>query len=519
MPETSSFFPPDSTSFSSPTDTVSRLEAVLFCARLGLRVHPLHPRSKKPHLKHYPRKATTDETQIRRWAARFPDCNWGCVAGKSSGVCVLDVDRRHGGEASLQQLEAQYGPLPLTWQVETSDGWHLYFRLPANGLHGEVLHGLSGVELLTNGHNVLLPGSIHPSGAVYTWSVFHPTPTLLTLADAPAWLMAEEGVFQNVQNRASHKSYVKREGDSVTSTAGVEIKALLADWGVVQRILPLLGLHASTRPGQSFLCVVHPEGHPSAAILKPTVEGVPYVYADFHERDGRRVYQLVSVYYALKTSQDLGALNRDYGDPGFYVWTVRMLYEAGVISRSKVHAPKLPEWLLKSAPPFAHEVYAVVCDLISVRWRREYGAPFPLSWGFVRNWAKSMGYDVPKNAIGRVICWLLGGGILRWVARHKNTSLFLFGTRPYRMFRRRRRQPPTRTKAELEERLEAEAQAAPASRLGLRDPVQHASPGEHGSPVCSNCAAHRVVEGCDDCKAFRGQQILLNKRRQLGLQE
>jgi len=69
----------------------------------------------------------TDQSVIRGWWATYPNANVGVYTGD---LFVLDVDRRHGGDATLQQLTAVYGDLPPTVTVRTGDGWHYYFRRP-----------------------------------------------------------------------------------------------------------------------------------------------------------------------------------------------------------------------------------------------------------------------------------------------------------------------------------------------------------------------------------------------------
>lgn len=47
-------------------------------------------------------------------ALRAPYANLGILTGQASGVFVLDVDPRHGGDTALAGLERVHGPLPYT---------------------------------------------------------------------------------------------------------------------------------------------------------------------------------------------------------------------------------------------------------------------------------------------------------------------------------------------------------------------------------------------------------------------
>ena len=88
------------------TSTQTELvNAALDYARAGLPVFPLQPQGKVPLVKQGLYAATTDEQQITRWWRRFPQANIGIPTGQPSERIVLDVDPRHGGQASLQQLQ------------------------------------------------------------------------------------------------------------------------------------------------------------------------------------------------------------------------------------------------------------------------------------------------------------------------------------------------------------------------------------------------------------------------------
>ncbi len=65
----------------------------------------------------------------RDWCAT----NVGIRTGPVSGLLVLDVDPDNGGNATLDALLAEHGPLPTTYRVRTgSGGTHYYFAHPAD---------------------------------------------------------------------------------------------------------------------------------------------------------------------------------------------------------------------------------------------------------------------------------------------------------------------------------------------------------------------------------------------------
>lgn len=142
------------------------------CGRLG---HGLHD-------------ATVDEGLIRSWWGRQPAANVGLVTGSRSGVGILDVDPRHGGDAALAALQAEHGPLPPTLEVETgSGGSHLYFR-HHEGMGCSRGRLPAGIDVRAGGGYVVAAGSIHPNGRRYRWRPGR-GPHEAPLADWPPWLL------------------------------------------------------------------------------------------------------------------------------------------------------------------------------------------------------------------------------------------------------------------------------------------------------------------------------------------
>src|SRR5215211_444197 len=115
------------------------LKKALTHAKLGYRVHPV--RGKRPLLKSWPERATTDRDQIKTWWSKWPTANVGIATG--GGLAVLDVDPRNGGDESLDAFEREHGELPETRTVRTGGGgWHYYFSEGVGLRSGELAPGL-----------------------------------------------------------------------------------------------------------------------------------------------------------------------------------------------------------------------------------------------------------------------------------------------------------------------------------------------------------------------------------------
>lgn len=164
-------------------------EAALYYAALGWSVIPVAPRSKTPLVpwQDFQRHSPTPET-IETWYARWPKANVGIVTGAVSSLIVVDVDPKHGGEESLDALQASHGPLPLTPEVRTGGGGrHLYFRHPGGSVRNRVGFAL-GLDLRGDGGVIVAPPSVHPSSHLYQWvGAF---PKLSDFAASPRWLLS-----------------------------------------------------------------------------------------------------------------------------------------------------------------------------------------------------------------------------------------------------------------------------------------------------------------------------------------
>jgi Bifunctional DNA primase/polymerase, N-terminal len=156
------------------------LAAALEYAARGWHVFPCRPRSKAPAIENGFYRATTNPETIKEYWSNS-DRNIGIRTGVASGFWVLDVDDDDGGEASLNALQAKHDRLPITREVTTADGRHLYFRYTQEVR--QTVKIAPGLDTRTNGGYVLAPPSIHPDGPVYAWA------NNAELAIAPDWLL------------------------------------------------------------------------------------------------------------------------------------------------------------------------------------------------------------------------------------------------------------------------------------------------------------------------------------------
>lgn len=131
-------------------------------------VIPIAPGMKRPpkdfHWEDFQKRRATD-AQMDQYREAYEGYNWAVVCGRVSQLVVFDADDEAAYQWGLQHLIST----PL--KVRTGKGWHLYYRYPkGENIPYQDLRDTLGVngEIRSDGHYVVGPQSIHPSGARYT---------------------------------------------------------------------------------------------------------------------------------------------------------------------------------------------------------------------------------------------------------------------------------------------------------------------------------------------------------------
>ena len=181
--------------------TLPTKQAALAYLKRHWSVIPMHAHDKRPSIRWLEfQHRYASESEVQDWYAHWPDGNVGIVTGVISGLVVLDIDPKHGGDASLAKLIQEHGPLPHTIEAVTGGGGrHVYFSHPGGMVRNKV--GLAaGIDLRGDGGCVVAPPSVHASGKSYTWLEGH-DPEQAKLAPMPGWLLAE---ITGVPTRRGH---------------------------------------------------------------------------------------------------------------------------------------------------------------------------------------------------------------------------------------------------------------------------------------------------------------------------
>ncbi len=161
--------------------------SVLGLANRGFRLFPVEVRGKRPLIKEWPVKATSDPQAVRMWMKQYPDGNWGLATGRASGIFVLDVDGEKGAAAISEWVRLHGDDWTNTLTVKTGRGAHLYFLWPTGvPVRNSASKLAGGLDVRGEGGYVIVPPSVHPSGQVYQWEG---TGQNAQIMPAPKWLL------------------------------------------------------------------------------------------------------------------------------------------------------------------------------------------------------------------------------------------------------------------------------------------------------------------------------------------
>jgi hypothetical protein len=156
----------------------------------GWAVFPLIPNGKTPLTKNGFKDASKDSQVVSLWWDQNPEANIGIATGTVSGLVVLDLDEKHGGYETLEELNEQGFSVGNTLTAQTGGGGlHFYFRHPGFNVKNKA--GLfPGLDIRGDGGYVVAPGSIHESGHSYEWL----ETDLAPIENLPGWLKEKMSV-------------------------------------------------------------------------------------------------------------------------------------------------------------------------------------------------------------------------------------------------------------------------------------------------------------------------------------
>lgn len=351
------------------------------CGLVGCKNKGKHPACKDGF-----KDAVMDFEQAAELFQFREDLNIGIACGMQSGITIIDVDPRHGGDESLAKLESLLGALPHCPVVLTGGGGrHLVFDRPdmkipnrSNAFGKEY----PGLDIRNDGGYVVWPPSLHESGRHYEFSDdffdidFPPMPDQWKMLGSASHGVRKDKIVDRHQNSGNQSDWTP---DDV--------------WGMLEVLDPDMGYSDWISIGMAL----HKEGFDIDLWDRWSSRGSKYNGIgdlDFHWRSfnksGTRTIGTIVEWATLQG------------------WHPERRYEERVTSQAAEDtiAPLVKKMLAKSAPP-------AVAAPISAPEKKEK----PIKESSKSKQEKTKGY-VPKFGFDPMT---LPGGIgetIRWITKH-----------------------------------------------------------------------------------------------------
>jgi RecA/RadA recombinase len=207
---------------------MKNIDFAKFYIEKGWQVLPLKAKDKKP-LVPWKNGGSTDLSVIAHWFELWTDANIGIVTGKNSGIVVLDVDKKHGGEESLLRLTEENWVLPDTPISHTGGGGlHYIFLHPGFDISNSAGALGAGLDIRADGGQICAPPSVHETGNKYYWDEFF-KPSKTTIAAMPMWML--EILMKPKENNA----VVRMDGEVESYQAGTRNSSLTSLAGTMHK--------------------------------------------------------------------------------------------------------------------------------------------------------------------------------------------------------------------------------------------------------------------------------------------
>jgi hypothetical protein len=152
-------------------------EAALIYTARGWSVFPVGG-NKKPLVASWEpfQSRLASETEIHAWYSRHRNAGIAIATGRLSGLVVLDIDVKSGGEKTLKQLikdgVLKQSDLETSSVTTQSGGKHYFFRYPEDVGGDRVPNAIGlwpGIDVRADGGYVVAPPTLGSSGKLYEW--------------------------------------------------------------------------------------------------------------------------------------------------------------------------------------------------------------------------------------------------------------------------------------------------------------------------------------------------------------
>jgi len=197
----------------------SVIEGKCTCGKVGCTSAGKHPQTLNGL-----KAATVDIDTINTWFKHWPKANIGIATGAISGIGVIDIDPKHGGGESLDELTHKYGKIPDTVEAITqSSGRHIIFQYE-QGFRTTAGKLGRGIDTRGDGGYIVAAPSRGLLGT-YEWEASS-DPQDCPIVRAPAW------VLQLLNDKKEHEFCSEKIGEGLRNAYMCSIGGVLRSRGV-----------------------------------------------------------------------------------------------------------------------------------------------------------------------------------------------------------------------------------------------------------------------------------------------
>ena len=143
-------------------------KAIEFYYKLGGSLVPAAYKSKVPTLKNWSKNIVSKEDFIKAYSKK--KMNYAFIIPKN--MFIVDIEAHKGGLKTVDILKKQGIDIKKTYTVTTGrGGLHCYYSYDGElALNKKSFMKFEGIEILTTGHLITIPPSVHQNGKPYTAS-------------------------------------------------------------------------------------------------------------------------------------------------------------------------------------------------------------------------------------------------------------------------------------------------------------------------------------------------------------
>jgi hypothetical protein len=343
------------------------------------------------------RSSPADEDEVRAWLELDPSTGIGVITGEPSGnLVVVDVDD-----------PARAPELPPTALVATGrcpGAGHHYFEGDGKTRSRDFDWG----EVRAAGLYVVSPLSPHRNGSHCRWLLSPEEAGELTSFDA----VELDAPPTYIRSTSYIRSTCPREGQAGSFT----LSEFERNEALALRLAAVLGVPDGVEVGDTFPCLLHRDGRPSASLWRREEEA-HVLYRDWHaSQHGEQRWLSLALVRARLAGRD-----GNLAVPELTVWKLRLAREAGLLEPLSLELDcERPQQRLE-------RVLDGFVELLALRWLLEPGVPAPFSARFAAAWC-----GVGKREAHESVRELHRAGLLRPAGRDpRGTRLWLpEGVRP-----------------------------------------------------------------------------------------